>query len=138
MAHNDLCGLYYGGDDDGICGTYTAEGITALCDGLKGSAITSLRCAVTPLVFASMSAPVDTAPVFAASRLGSNGIGGHYDDDGEFISNTDGVMALCEGLKGSSVTSLECAAAAPKRSLLCQRPLTPRLPSSQSAQQLTW
>ena len=26
-------------------GTYTAEGIIALCEGIKGSAITSLRCA---------------------------------------------------------------------------------------------
>ena len=67
--------------------------------------------------------------MFAASRLGSNGIGGHYDDDGEFIgaefvSSTDGIMALCEGLKGSSVTYLECAAATPKCSPFCQRPLT--------------
>ena len=59
MDNNALCGLYY--DDDGdIYGTYTAEGITALCDGLKGSAITSLRCAVTPRLFAFMSAPPDT------------------------------------------------------------------------------
>ena len=79
-----------------------------------------LKC-VAARVFAFVSTPVDTAPVFAASRLGSNGIGGHYDDDGEFISNTDGVMALCEGLKGSSVTSLECAAATPKCSPFCQR-----------------
>ena len=35
-----LCGLYSDGS-----GTYTAEGINALCEGLKGSAITSLRCA---------------------------------------------------------------------------------------------
>ena len=34
-----LCGI----DDDGD-GEYTTEGITALCDGLKGSAVTSLRC----------------------------------------------------------------------------------------------
>ena len=29
-------------------GTYTAEGITKLCEGLKGSAVTSLRCAAAP------------------------------------------------------------------------------------------
>ena len=37
LANNELCGvtLEFGG-------TYTAEGITALCEGLKGSAVTSL------------------------------------------------------------------------------------------------
>ena len=28
-------------------GTYTEEGITNLCEGLKGSSVTSLRCAAT-------------------------------------------------------------------------------------------
>ena len=43
MDGNQLCGLgRYGG------GTYTTEGITKLCKGLKGSAITSLRCAAAP------------------------------------------------------------------------------------------
>ena len=40
---NGLCGL-----DGGGRGTYTAEGITQLCKGLKGSAVTSLKCAATP------------------------------------------------------------------------------------------
>ena len=40
MANNQLCGLTQWGD-----GTYTAEGITKLCEGLKGSAVTSLECA---------------------------------------------------------------------------------------------
>ena len=43
LAGNQLCGLDYEGN-----GTYTAEGITKLCEGLKGSAVTSLRCAATP------------------------------------------------------------------------------------------
>ena len=30
-------------------GTYTAEGITKLCEGIKGSVITSLQCAGAPL-----------------------------------------------------------------------------------------
>ena len=38
-----LCGLDRYGS-----GTYTAEGITKLCEGLKGSAVTSLKCAATP------------------------------------------------------------------------------------------
>ena len=37
---NQLCGLNRRGD-----GTYTTEGITKLCEGLKGSAVTSLKCA---------------------------------------------------------------------------------------------
>ena len=40
LSYNQLCGLNTLGD-----GTYTAEGITKLCEGLKGSAITSLKCA---------------------------------------------------------------------------------------------
>ena len=40
LADNMLCGVNkYGG------GTYTSEGITKLCEALKGSAVTSLRCA---------------------------------------------------------------------------------------------
>ena len=40
MGYNQLCGLNANGN-----GTYTAEGITKLCEGLKGSAVTSLKCA---------------------------------------------------------------------------------------------
>ena len=64
-----------------------------------------------PTVFAFvMSAPIDTV-VFTASRLRGNSISGYYDDEDELISAPEGITALCEGLKGSSVTSLECAAA---------------------------
>ena len=49
--------------------------------------------------------------MFTASRLSDNLIGGYYDDDaGKYVATTEGIIALCEGLKGSSVTSLECAA----------------------------
>ena len=37
LSDNAICGLNKYGS-----GTYTAEGITALCEGLKGSAVTSL------------------------------------------------------------------------------------------------
>ena len=37
LTGSALCGI----DEDGN-GTYTAEGIIALCEGLKGSAVTSL------------------------------------------------------------------------------------------------
>ena len=51
MDYNHLCGL----DDDGE-GEYTTEGITKLCEGLKESAVTSLRCAVGPSVRLSVNA----------------------------------------------------------------------------------
>ena len=42
LAENELCGV------DRYCrGTYTTEGITKLCEGLEGSAVTSLKCAAT-------------------------------------------------------------------------------------------
>ena len=43
LGFNQLCGL--GGNGNG---TYTTKGITKLCEGLKGSAITSLECAAAP------------------------------------------------------------------------------------------
>ena len=70
-------------------------------------------------MFAFASAPVDTV-VFTASRLSGNSIGGHYeyyDDEGEFVSTAEGITALCEGLKGSSVTSLKYAACGSNRLL---------------------
>ena len=51
LADNRLCGVKYGS------GTYTSEGITKLCEALKGSAVTSLKCAFTPSVCFSVSAP---------------------------------------------------------------------------------
>ena len=62
LGYNQLCGLTYRGE-----GTYTAEGITKLCEALKGSAVTSLRCA--PRVFAFLSAPADTFPNTCPSLL---------------------------------------------------------------------
>ena len=43
MVDNALCGVNNYGD-----GTYNSEGITKLCEGLKGSAVTSLKCACRP------------------------------------------------------------------------------------------
>ena len=37
LASNEFCGIDIDGD-----GTYIAEGITALCEGLKSSSVTSL------------------------------------------------------------------------------------------------
>ena len=54
MAGNKLCGLDYRGR-----GTYTTKGINKLCEALKGSAVTSLKCASAP-VSAFVSMPADT------------------------------------------------------------------------------
>ena len=50
MGGNQLCGLIYND-----CGIYTAEGITKLCEGLKGSAVSSLEYAAALF----LSTPVD-------------------------------------------------------------------------------
>ena len=50
LASNELCGLKYGR------GTYTTEGITKLCEALKGSAVTSLKCAPGPRACLSVNA----------------------------------------------------------------------------------
>ena len=50
LTNNSLCGIIFGE------GTYTAEGITKLCEALKGSAVTSLKCAATPRACLSVNA----------------------------------------------------------------------------------
>ena len=100
MAFNQLCGV-----DSNGSGTYTAEGITKLCEGLKGSAVTSLKCAARPK--SDVSAPIDSATPHLGS-LDNNQLCG-LDDDGEGEYTTEGITKLCEGLKESAVTSLRCA-----------------------------
>ena len=73
------------------------------------------------IVFALVSAPIDIVPPSLGS-LANNELCG-LDHSGRGTYTAEGITKLCEALKGSSVTSLECAAA-PKCSLLCQRPLT--------------
>ena len=94
---NQLCGLYE--DDDGdIRGTYTTLGITKLCEALKGSAVTSLRCAGTPRVFdfvSTLSPFLNPAPL--AHSLDSNNIG---DED-------EGAIALAAILNKTRITSLK-------------------------------
>ena len=57
MANNQLCGLYADWYDADMKGIYTTEGITKLCEGLKGSAVTSLMCAAPQRVCFSVNAP---------------------------------------------------------------------------------
>ena len=73
LANNAICSVTTRHVTDQL-GTYTTEGIIKLCEGLKGSALTSLRCALWARVF--VSAPVDTptlslfpsCPYFAVSE----------------------------------------------------------------------
>ena len=90
---------FIGGHYDSGNFVATTEGIIALCEGLKGSSVTSLGCAAKPQVFAFVSAPIDTPhhqPHSSARSLRSNGLG------------PKGGAALAEGLKGNStLQSLE-------------------------------
>ena len=55
--------------------------------------------------------PACTYPTLTlARRLGSNQLCG-LDDDGGGTYTTKGITKLCEGLRGSAVATLECAAA---------------------------
>ena len=97
LAANQLCGLDRFGN-----GTYTADGITKLCEGLKGSAVTSLECAATscsllcqrPLT-RPYSLTVSILPL--ACSLGGNDIG------------DEAVTALAAVLKETQITNLKCA-----------------------------
>ena len=67
-----------------------------------------------PRLFAFVSAPVDTPS--SRGSLGDNELCGMVQLD---TYTTEGIAKLCEGLKGSSVTSLECAALPAQKCLLC-------------------
>ena len=51
LGHDVLCGV----DEDGD-GEYTTAGITALCEGIMGSSVSSLKCAAAPSVRLSVMA----------------------------------------------------------------------------------
>jgi len=88
LAGNELCGLDQFGN-----GTYTTEGFTKLCEGLKESNVTSLECAPPHSVCSRVSA-VDTSQhlclLTRARSLEHNDLG------------PEGGAALAEGLKGNS------------------------------------
>ena len=91
MAGNQLCGLDYDGN-----GTYTAEGITKLCEALKGSAVTSLKCAATPERLLLCQRPLTclSPPQPMLRSLNSNLIG------------DKGASALAAVLKETQITTL--------------------------------
>ena len=93
MANNQLCGI-----DSRGRGTYTAEGITKLCQALKGSAVTSLECAAARML-AILLTPADTSAPASAPYPRSL----HFNELGP-----EGGAALAEVVKGNStLRSLE-------------------------------
>ena len=72
----------------------------------SGEGETSLKCAAA-LAFAFLSAPVDTP---SCGSLGNNQLCG-VDRYGNGTYTAEGITKLREALKGSTVTSLKCAAA---------------------------
>ena len=88
LCSNELCGLDSCGN-----GTYTTEGITKLSEALKGSAVTSLKCAASSSCSLLCQRPLtllSTCFLTRACRLGGNQLG------------PEGGAALAEGLKGNS------------------------------------
>jgi hypothetical protein len=74
----------------------------------SAAALTSLKCACRLKVFAFVSTPIDTPPLLGS--LADNALCG-LSAFGEGTYSTEGITKLWEGLKGSAVTSLKCAAA---------------------------
>ena len=79
------------------------EGITKLCEALKGSAVTSLKCATALSVRFSVSAPLTrtcplTVPPPIPRSIGDNRIG------------DEGASALAAILKETMISNLKCAA----------------------------
>ena len=80
----------------------------------ENGVLMELKYAAAPRVFAFVSAPIDIVPPSLGS-LANNELCG-VTSLGTGIYTTEGITKLREALKGSAVTSLECAAA-PKCSL---------------------
>ena len=112
------------------------KGASAIAAVLKETIISELECAATRWCLLLCQRPLTLLHCcFPASRLGGNLIGGYYDDENDkFVATTEGIIALCEGLKGSSVSLLECAAI-PKLSLFVSVPIDTRFPCLQFGQQ---
>ena len=72
----------------------------------SAAALTSLRCAANPIPLACQTPLTSSSP--CSRSLSYNAICGRYDERGSMKGTytTDGITALCEGLKGSAVTSL--------------------------------
>ena len=82
------------------------KGVTALAAILKETKITDLKCAATPECSLLCQRPL-TLPSPQLGSLDSNQLCG-VNFSGKGTYTTESITKLCEGLKGSSVTSLRC------------------------------
>jgi hypothetical protein len=98
LGGNQLCGL----DNHGR-GTYTTEGITKLCEGLKGSAVTSLEYAAA-LCSPFCQRPLTRYSLTISALLLTHSLGHNHIGD-------EGASALAAILKETQITNLGCAAA---------------------------
>ena len=112
LTNNSLCGITFGE------GTYTAEGITKLCEALNESAVTSLkkvRRRPTCLRFCqrplTRTCPL-TVPPHIPCSIRYNRIG------------DEGASALAAVLKETKISHLECAAAQYSVRFCVSAPLT--------------
>ena len=83
------------------------EGAKAIAAVLKDSQLSTLGCAATPNLHSpyTRQSPMNTFLPFVRS-LNNNALCG-INRMAEGIYTAEGITALCEGLKGSAVTSLE-------------------------------
>jgi len=91
-SHGSLAGNQLYGLDASGCGTCIAEGITKLCEALKGSAVTALKCAAAQecsLPCQRLLTPLSSHLRSRPRSLRVNGLG------------PEGGAALAEGLKGN-------------------------------------
>ena len=98
MADNQLCGL-----DSSGRGTYTAEGITKLCEALKGSAVTSLECAAAPSARLSVNARWHACSLTLPTSPNLCSLWGNEIGD-------KGASALAAILTETMISNLKCAA----------------------------
>ena len=82
------------------------EGAKAIAAVLKDSQLSTLRCAATPNLHSpyTRQSPLNTSPPLACSLAGNCVCGLNWRGEGTYTA--EGITALCEGLKGSAVTSL--------------------------------
>ena len=131
LAHNDFCGVSSSGE-----GTCTA--ITKLCEGLKGSAVTSLKCAAAPECSLSCQRPLTLLNTSLCCRALQSG---------RQPAQSQRRNRSRRGPKGQHYAAIAqvgrlALEPTPKCLLLCQRPLTRLLshcsyptPRSQSRRQ---
>ena len=92
-------------DSDGDIKMVDMSGVFALAAALpEAKSLRSLRCARAPPNISKCQPPMNTLPSLARS-LASNAICG-VNKNGWGTYTAEGITALCQGLKGSAVTSL--------------------------------